>query len=69
MSITSNQKMIKAQTDLINKLTPILAKYSEEKNISMIVQKKNIIIGKSDLDITKDILDIVNKGIKKININ
>ena len=69
MSITSNQKMIKAQTDLINKLTPILAKYSEEKNISMIVQKKNIIIGKSDLDITKDILDIANNGIKKININ
>ena len=35
----------------------------------MIVQKKNIIIGKSDLDITKDILDIANNGIKKININ
>ena len=31
MSITTNRKMIKAQTDLINKLTPILAKYSEEK--------------------------------------
>jgi len=33
------------------------------------MKKKNIIIGKSELDITKDILSIVDKKISKIKIN
>lgn len=65
----SNNKLIKAQTNLVKKLSPILSKYSEEKNISMILQKKIVIIGKTELDITKDILELTNKKINSIKIN
>lgn len=65
----SNNKFIQAQAQFIKKLTPILGEYSKKNNLSMIFQKKNIIIGKSELDITKDILEITNKKIKTIKIN
>ena len=35
----------------------------------MVVQKKNIIMGKSELDITDEILKIVDKEISKLKIN
>ena len=62
-------KRLKATTKLLEKLNPLLAKYSKENSISIIVQKKNIIIGKAELDITKDILKLLNNEIKKINVN
>ena len=65
---TNNQRL-KAMKLLLDKLNPILAKYSDDNSISLIVQKKNIIIGKSELDITSDIMKLLNKEIKKINID
>ena len=47
-------------------IKPILAKYAEEKKISLVLQKQNVVIGKSDLYITHQILKIVNE---KINIH
>ena len=35
----------------------------------MIIQKKNIIMGKTDLDITDEILKIVDKKINKLKVN
>ena len=35
----------------------------------MIIQKKNIIMGKTDLDITDVILKIVDKKINKLKVN
>ena len=49
-------------------LQPILAEYSEKKEISLIVQKKNILLGRNDLDITKDILKLLDNNKKKINL-
>ena len=51
--------------ELIN---PILMKYSNDGSISMILRKKNVIIGKSDLDITQPIIELVNKNIKNFEI-
>ena len=45
------------------------AEYSEKNSISMVLQKQNVIIGKKELDITKDIILILNEKIKKIDIN
>ncbi len=64
----ANQKMLKAQSDLLNKLTPILTNYSTDKNIHMILPKKNIIIGRTELDITDEILEIFNNEVKSIKI-
>ena len=35
----------------------------------MVLQKQNVVIGKKELDITKDIIVILNEKIKKIDIN
>jgi outer membrane protein len=62
-----NNKKIEYDLKLINSIKPILTNYSKSKNISLLFQKKNIILGSSELDITKDILNIVNKDIKPFN--
>ena len=60
---------IKASTALIKKLTPILEAYSKENSIKIIVQKKHIVMGSNEYDITKDILSLVNQKIKNIKID
>lgn len=52
---------------LVNKLNKILSKYAEENEISLIIQKKNIVIGKSNLDITEKIMSIFNAEVKSLN--
>ena len=63
------KKRIDSIGQLTNSINKILAEYSKEKKISFILPKKNIIIGKSELDITNDILTIVDNKIKKNDIN
>ena len=64
-----NKLRIKATAKLISKLSPILEEYAEKNSISLILQKKNIVMGKKEIDITDQILSITNKEIKDININ
>jgi len=49
-------------------MSPILAKYAVENNISIILDKKNIIIGKTELDITDKILKLIDEKIKPFNL-
>ena len=63
------KKKIQATAKIQDKIRQKLEEYSASKSISIIIEKKNIIIGKSELDITNDILSIVDKKISKININ
>ena len=63
------QLRVKASTKLISKLTPILEAYSKENSIRIIVQKKNIVMGKKEDDITNEILDLVNQKITNIKID
>ena len=64
-----NKKKIEGTNVILNTLKPILSEYSEKNSISMVLQKQNVIIGKKELDITKDIILILNEKIKKIEIN
>ena len=63
------QLRVSASTKLLKKVTPILEEYSKKNSISIIVQKKNIVMGKKEQDITKDILEIVNQKVKNIKID
>ena len=56
---------INAQSKLINVINNILVDYSEKNSISIIINKKSIIIGHSSSDITDKILKITNN--KNIN--
>lgn len=60
---------IKASTKLISKLTPILEEYSKKNSIRIIIQKKQIVMGTKEDDITKDILELVNQKIKNIKLD
>ena len=54
---------------MLKTLNKILSTYAAENKISLIIQKKNIIVGKYSLDITEVIMDILNKEIKSINLS
>ena len=54
---------------ILKDLSPILAEFSKENNISIIIDKKNIIVGKTELNITEKILNVLDRKIKKIKLN
>ena len=39
-----------------------------EKNIKIVLDKKNVLLGDENLDITKDIMGLLNKKLKSINL-
>ena len=57
-----------AKQKLLEKLGPILQAYISENNISIVVDKKNIIMGNTDLDITHIIVAKLNKELPSLNI-
>ena len=63
-----NTKKDKTFNSLIVEIKKILNTFAKEKKIDMILSSKQIIIGKSNFDVTEDILKIVNEKIKKFDI-
>ena len=63
-----NKLRIGATNKLISKLSPILEEYAKKNSISLILQKKNIVMGKKEIEITNEILEITNKEIKNIKL-
>ena len=63
-----NNSKIVAQKELVVILTGILSEYSKKNSIKYIISKESIIIGKSDLDVTKKIFELLNVKIKKIKL-
>ena len=64
-----NKLRIGATNKLISQLSPILQEYAKKNSVSLILQKKNIIMGKKEIEITNQILEITNKEINDIKIN
>ena len=52
---------------MLKNLNPILESYMKEKNIKMIVDKKNLIIASKELDITPDVTKLLNGKVKSLN--
>jgi len=63
------KKKVDATTKFFEILSPILTDYSKNNSISIILRKKDIVIAKSDLDITDKIIELINLKIKKISLN
>ena len=49
-------------------INPILIKFSNDKEIAIILQKKDLIIAKTQLDITDEVIKIVNLEVKEFKI-
>ena len=58
----------KAKTELLKNLNPIIADYMKENKILLVLDKKGILLGDTGLDITSDIIKILNKELKSLNI-
>ncbi len=56
----------KARNELLKNLNPIIKDYMNEKKIRMVVDKKSLLLADENLNITKDILAILNKKLKSI---
>lgn len=54
---------------ILDELNILLSEYSQKNELTFIIDQKNIIIGKSDLNITNEILKLINSKIKKISLN
>ena len=59
----------KARNEILKNLNPIVKNYMNEKKIRMVIDKKNILLADETLDITKDIMALLNKKLKSINLN
>ena len=63
-----NNFKTKVRVEFSKNLNNILEDYSKKNSISMILKKENILIGKTNLDVTQEVLDIFNDNIKKISV-
>ena len=48
-------------------LNPIITNYVDKNSISLVVPKKNIIVGKKNLDITDEIVKLLNDKVKSLD--
>jgi len=64
-----NNQRLEATSKMITLVRPILSEFSDQNSISLIIDKKNIIIGKTALDITDDVLKIIDQKIGKIKLD
>ena len=63
----SNKKSLYSNK-ILKVLNPILTGYVENKKISILIEKKNVLVGVKTLDITNDILVILNQETVKKNL-
>ena len=59
---------VKARETLLQKVTPILDSYMKENNISLVLDKKNTLGGNPEVDITKIIVEKLNKELPSLNL-
>ena len=63
-----NKLKVDNTNNLLKLINPILVKFSNDKDISIILQKKDLVIAKKELEITDEIIKIVNKNVKEFKI-
>lgn len=62
-----NKLKISFTNKMLSKMNPLIANYASEKNISIIIRKEYMVMGKTELDISDDILKIMNSKIKALD--
>ena len=62
------KKKEKARIELNKALKPILEKYMTENNIDIVMDRKSIVVAKTEIDLTYKILKLLDKELKSINL-
>ena len=63
-----NKLKVDNTNNLLKLINPILVKFSNDKKISIILQKKDLVVAKTELDITEEIIKIINAEVKEFKI-
>ena len=63
-----NKLKIDNTNNLLKLINPILVKFSNDKEIAIILQKKDLVVAKTQLDITDEVIKIVNSEVKVFKI-
>ena len=63
------KKRMQATANLLKQINPILSEYSKKNEISIILRKQDIVLARTDLDITEQIIEAIDLKIKKIDLN
>ena len=63
-----NKLKIENTNKLLQLINPILIKFSDDNSISLILQKKDLVVGKNELDITDKIIKIINHEVEVFKI-
>jgi len=63
-----NKLKLDNTNNLLKLINPILIKFSDDKDISIILQKKDVVVARSELDITDDVIKIVNAEVQEFKI-
>ena len=63
-----NKSKIDNTNNLLKLINPILIKFSNDKEIAIILQKKDLVVAKTQLDITDEVIKIVNLEVKEFRI-
>ena len=63
-----NKLKVDNTNNLLKLINPILIKFSNDNEISIILQKKDLVVGKTELDITEEIIKIINTEVKEFKI-
>ena len=61
-----NKIKINKTKEILLVLNPIITKYVDENSISIVIPKKNIVVGRKNLDITNQIIKLLNNNITKL---
>ena len=63
-----NKLKVENTNNFLKLINPILTKFSIKNEIAIILQKKDLVIGKTELDITDEVIKIINNEIKEFKI-
>ena len=64
-----SKKRNKARKIILGELNPIVKNYMSEKKIRILLDKKSILLADESLNITSEIMGLLNKKLKTIDLN
>ena len=59
-----NKKKVEEFNNFFKKITPIIQSYVSEKNIDIVLDRKNIFVASKNKDITQEIIKLIDSKIK-----
>ena len=60
------KKRAKAKNELLKNVNPLIEQYMKDKNIKMVIDKRSLLVANKELDITKEITNLLNGKLKSI---